>query len=138
MKKWICTVCGYVHHGEEPPDFCPMCGAPKEMFRLLTGPGDGLRSDSPGPALPPIPASEREADVLVVGSGAAALSAAITARKQGASVIMLEKGPAVGGTTIRSGGGFWVPNNRFQRALGIDETGSEQGLGGYLPGIYIE
>ncbi|RPI07670.1 MAG: FAD-dependent oxidoreductase, partial [Acidobacteriales bacterium] len=91
------------------------------MFRLLAGPAEGRRPDSPEPALPPVPASEREADVLVVGSGAAAFSAAITAKRRGASVIMLEKGPAVGGTTIRSGGGFWVPNNRFQRALGIED-----------------
>jgi rubrerythrin len=29
---WQCTVCGYVHHGDEPPDFCPQCSAPKEKF----------------------------------------------------------------------------------------------------------
>lgn len=59
------------------------------------------------------------ADILVVGTGAAAFSAAIAARKAGAEVIMLEKAPIVGGTTLRSGGGFWIPNNRFQRELGI-------------------
>lgn len=32
MKKWQCTVCGYVHEGEEPPEKCPACGAGKEMF----------------------------------------------------------------------------------------------------------
>jgi rubrerythrin len=32
MKKWQCTVCGYVHQGDEPPDPCPVCGSPKEMF----------------------------------------------------------------------------------------------------------
>lgn len=31
-KKWVCRVCGYVHEGPEPPDECPVCGAPKEMF----------------------------------------------------------------------------------------------------------
>ncbi len=30
--KWICTVCGYVHEGDSPPDVCPVCGQPKEMF----------------------------------------------------------------------------------------------------------
>ncbi|MCD4829683.1 MAG: NADH peroxidase [Candidatus Cloacimonetes bacterium] len=34
MKKWICTVCGYVHEGETPPDKCPMCQAPKDKFKL--------------------------------------------------------------------------------------------------------
>ncbi|MCX7884810.1 MAG: NADH peroxidase [Caloramator sp.] len=32
MKKWVCTVCGYVHEGEVAPDKCPQCGAPKEKF----------------------------------------------------------------------------------------------------------
>ncbi len=33
MKKFICTVCGYVHEGNAPPDKCPQCGAPKEKFK---------------------------------------------------------------------------------------------------------
>ena len=64
---------------------------------------------------------DHETDILVVGSGAAAFSAAITAKVNGADVIMLEKGPIVGGTTLRSGGGYWIPNNRFQRELGITD-----------------
>jgi len=32
MKKFICSICGYVHEGEEAPDKCPQCGAPKEKF----------------------------------------------------------------------------------------------------------
>jgi succinate dehydrogenase/fumarate reductase flavoprotein subunit len=62
-----------------------------------------------------------EKDVVVVGSGAAAYSAAITASVHGAGVIMLEKGTMAGGTTIRSGGGFWIPGNRFQRQAGIED-----------------
>jgi len=65
---------------------------------------------------------DQEADILVVGSGAAAFSAAIAARTQGAEVIMLEKGTIIGGTTLRSGGGFWIPNNRFQREKGITDA----------------
>jgi len=34
-KKWRCTVCGYIHQGEEPPDTCPVCGADKSMFELI-------------------------------------------------------------------------------------------------------
>jgi len=32
MKKWKCIVCGYIHTGEEPPEKCPVCGAPKSSF----------------------------------------------------------------------------------------------------------
>jgi rubrerythrin len=35
VKQWRCKVCGYIHQGEEPPDECPVCGAPKEEFELV-------------------------------------------------------------------------------------------------------
>lgn len=35
MKKFICTVCGYVHEGDTAPDFCPQCKQPKEKFKEL-------------------------------------------------------------------------------------------------------
>ena len=38
MKKWKCTVCGYIHTGDEPPEKCPVCGAPKSMFIDVTEP----------------------------------------------------------------------------------------------------
>ena len=34
-KKWICTICGYVHEGDEAPDFCPQCKAPKSKFKEM-------------------------------------------------------------------------------------------------------
>jgi rubrerythrin len=34
MKKWVCTVCGYVHEGETAPEFCPVCKAGSEKFKL--------------------------------------------------------------------------------------------------------
>ena len=32
MKKFVCSVCGYVYEGETAPDFCPICKAPKDKF----------------------------------------------------------------------------------------------------------
>ena len=32
MKKWVCTVCGYVWEGENPPEKCPQCGVPASKF----------------------------------------------------------------------------------------------------------
>ena len=37
MKKWVCSVCGYVYEGPEAPDFCPICKAPKSKFVLQGG-----------------------------------------------------------------------------------------------------
>ena len=36
MRKWECTVCGYIHEGEEPPEECPVCSADKSMFVEIT------------------------------------------------------------------------------------------------------
>lgn len=111
MKQWRCTICGHIHTGENPPEVCPICGATKDKFvQIVEEKTKGQRE------------TITKADILVVGSGAAAFSAAITAKSLGASVIMLEKAPKVGGTTARSGGGFWVPLNRHQREYGITDT----------------
>jgi ABC-type ATPase with predicted acetyltransferase domain len=32
MRKWECTVCGYIHEGDEPPEKCPVCGAEQSKF----------------------------------------------------------------------------------------------------------
>ena len=33
--RWICTVCGYVHTGDEPPEKCPVCGQPASVFKKM-------------------------------------------------------------------------------------------------------
>lgn len=50
-----------------------------------------------------------ECDLLVVGSGAAGLATAITAKKRGLDVVVIEKEPVFGGTTALSGGVLWIP-----------------------------
>ncbi len=37
MKKFVCTVCGYVHEGDKAPEKCPVCGAPAEKFTEQSG-----------------------------------------------------------------------------------------------------
>jgi succinate dehydrogenase/fumarate reductase flavoprotein subunit len=60
-------------------------------------------------------------DVLVIGSGAGGLSAAVTAASHGLDVLLVEKEPQFGGTTAWSGGWMWVPRNHLARAAGIHE-----------------
>ena len=54
-----------------------------------------------------------ECDILVVGSGAAGLTAALTAAKAGLSVIVAEKAAVIGGTTALSEGMVWIPGSRL-------------------------
>jgi succinate dehydrogenase/fumarate reductase flavoprotein subunit len=66
-----------------------------------------------------------ECDALVVGSGAAGLSAAVTAGHHGLNVLVVEKEPRFGGTTARSGGWLWIPGTSLARAWGITESADQ-------------
>jgi 3-oxosteroid 1-dehydrogenase len=63
-----------------------------------------------------------EFDIIVAGSGAAGMTAALTAAHLGATVVVLEKTGAFGGSTARSGGGIWAPGNAVLRRAGVADT----------------
>jgi 3-oxosteroid 1-dehydrogenase len=68
------------------------------------------------------PDAVAEFDVIVAGSGAAGMTAALTAAGRGASVVVLEKTAVFGGSTARSGGGIWAPGNAVLGKAGVADT----------------
>ncbi len=84
--SWVCLVCGYVHTGPEPPDECPVCGAPPADFERQDPP-----DAPPAPAVSPAGAVR----VVVVGGGIAGVSAAEAVRQMNpeASIIIYNREP---------------------------------------------
>src|SRR3546814_7241506 len=68
---------------------------------------------------------DHQVDVLVVGSGAGAMTAALRAAHAGAKVLIVEKAAVYGGTLATSGGGLWIPGNHLMADCGIDDSDDE-------------
>jgi 3-oxosteroid 1-dehydrogenase len=67
-------------------------------------------------------AAAAEYDMVVVGSGAAGMTAALAASKRGLSVLVVEKAAKFGGSAARSGAGIWIPNNEVLQKAGVVDT----------------
>lgn len=65
---------------------------------------------------------DETADFVVVGSGGGSMCAAMVMAQAGKSTLILEKTAYVGGTTARSGGVMWIPNNRFMKRDGVADS----------------
>lgn len=64
-------------------------------------------------------------DILVVGSGAGAMTAALAAVTRHANTLVIEKGDQWGGTSATSGGGVWVPNSKAAQDAGAKDSAEE-------------
>ena len=77
-----------------------------------------------------------EFDVVVVGSGNGALTAALCSHDGGAKTLVIEKSSQFGGTSATSGGGVWIPNNRYAMAENVDD--SDQDARNYINSVSPE
>ena len=92
--------------------------------QVLTGAaaiGTGLVAGSSALGIP-ARAAQPSYDVVVIGCGAAGMTAALRASKRGLSVLVVEKAPTFGGSAARSGAGIWIPNNQVILAAGVPDT----------------
>lgn len=70
---------------------------------------------------------DKETDILVVGAGAAGLTAALRAQYHGLQPLVVEKDDKIGGSSAYSGGALWIPNNPISQAAGVRDS-TENGL----------
>jgi nitrite reductase (NADH) large subunit len=79
IRRFRCTVCGYIHEGDSPPDECPVCGAGRDAF--VPEPGE---TSAPAPETPRVATVKQESATgsrwVILGGGIAGLSAAEAAR----------------------------------------------------------
>ncbi|EUA86980.1 FAD binding domain protein [Mycobacterium ulcerans str. Harvey] len=77
--------------------------------------------------------TSQDYDVVVVGSGGAGMVAALAAAHKGLSTVVIEKAAHYGGSTARSGGGVWIPNNQILKRARVSDT--TEAARTYLHGI---
>ncbi|MEA2515657.1 MAG: 3-oxosteroid 1-dehydrogenase [Thermomicrobiales bacterium] len=119
------------HEDLSPTKVAPSFRVSRRNFLRAAGAGAAGTALAAGTQLGAVPfgasraaaqaAWDQEADIVVVGSGAAAFTAAVMAAELGSKVIMLEKAETIGGTTGKSGGGYWIPNNPHMREAGLTD-----------------
>lgn len=90
--------------------------------QLLQGAASTLTTGVLAGLSAPTHAAEIEFDVVVIGSGAAGMTAALAAHHRGLRAVVIDKAGTFGGSTARSGAGIWIRNNEVLRQAGVVDT----------------
>ncbi|MEU6222604.1 3-oxosteroid 1-dehydrogenase [Streptomyces sp. NPDC047042] len=96
-----------------------LAGAAAAATATAVGVGVGAGGSARAAVPPPLLGTY---DVVVIGAGAAGMTAALTAVKQGLTCVVVEKAATFGGSAARSGAGIWIPNNPVILAAGVPDT----------------
>jgi fumarate reductase flavoprotein subunit len=119
-----CTACHHAHASSRP--YCASCHAFPMKIPGATQETAQKAAPKTGAVVPTVAVPKNvqfeKTDVVVIGSGAAGLTAAITARDMGAKVIVVEKQPVTGGNSMLAAGGMNAADTQFQRAKGIKDS----------------
>lgn len=118
-------------HDPNQPPTTPSLRVSRRNFLQAAGAGAAGAALATGGTVGAVPFSDsrafaqggwdQETDIVIVGSGAAALTAAVMAGEAGNDVLLLEKAGDPGGTTAKSGGGYWIPNNPAMQEMGLED-----------------
>ena len=124
LGEIACTAC---HHGHAPSrSYCSNCHAFDMKIPGAAPEPEKKAAQKPAAVAPEVavPKNVRfeKTDVVVIGSGAAGMVAAITAHDMGAKVIVLEKQPITGGNSMLAAGGMNAAGTRFQKEKGINDS----------------
>ena len=103
------------------PERCTARPTRRQVLGTTAGAGLALAAGAHGAGAADLPLLGTY-DVVVIGSGAAGMTAALTAAKQGLGVVVVEKAATFGGSAARSGAGVWIPNNSVILAAGVPDT----------------
>jgi 3-oxosteroid 1-dehydrogenase len=106
---------------DSPSQFTPDT-VDRRRRQLIQGAAGAAAVGSLASLSSPAKAADDVFDVVVVGSGAAGMTAALAAAKRGLRVVVIEKAATFGGSTARSGGGVWIRGNEVLLKAGVPDT----------------
>lgn len=114
MKKWRCTVCGYIHEGDAPPDVCPVCGVGPELFEQVK------ESGSETPVGEQAPDNKKKSEVVIGQKDPKAMQSALFKISYGLYIVTSVKGEKINGQCANTV--FQVTSDPMRVALGINKS----------------
>lgn len=111
MKKWRCTVCGYIHEGPNPPEVCPLCGVGPEFFEPVHEEGDVSSVNES-------PVNKTEIPITVGEKDPKKIQAATFKISYGLFIVTSVKGEKINGQCANTV--FQITSDPVRIALGIN------------------